>query len=183
MYKNAINITETVVLILHCSRTPYHTSHHESQYINDVESNQIPKLNIKRVDKVKNTDLTKFNLKEAGFNVAVLTTSHEACEADQWLVAIYNNNEQITFTLPPALSYEKADALMEKVKASGVVDLTLWDASPEHIWSYDCYQQTAEEAREQQLGEQKAEFISGYIIAGGNQFDAETEWNYKVSEQ
>lgn len=132
---------------------------------------------------MENTDLTKFDLEKAGFNVGVLTTSYEAYKADQWLVAIYNNNEQITFTLPPALSYEKAYELMQKVKASGVVDLTLWDASPEHIWAYDCYQQTEEEIRAEQLGEQKAEFINSYILAGGDQFDAETEWGYKVSEQ
>jgi|GEM_PF-4123097 len=132
---------------------------------------------------MSNTDLTKFNLKAAGYNVSVLTVSREACEANEWLVAIYNNNEQITFTLPPALSYEKADALMEKVKAAGVVDLTLWDASPEHIWAYDCYQQTEEEARAEQLAEQESEFISGYIIAGGNQWDAQTEWNQRQANQ
>ena len=132
---------------------------------------------------MSNNDLTKFNLKKAGFNVAVLTTSHEACEADQWLVAIYNNNEQITFTLPPALSYDKADELMEKVKAAGVINLILWDGSPKHICDYDCYQQTEEEARAEQLGEQEAEFISAYIHSDGNQFDAKTEWNQRQASQ
>lgn len=128
-----------------------------------------------------NNDLTKFNLKEAGYSVSTLTKSEQDCESDEWLVAIYNNNEQVTFTLPPALSYEDADVLMQKVRDSGVVNLTLWDASPIHIWDYACYQQSEDEAMAEQLDMQKSEFISGYIHAGGNQWDAMTEWNARAA--
>lgn len=128
-----------------------------------------------------NNDLTKFNLEQAGYSVSTLTKSDRDCENDEWLVAIYNNNEQITYTLPPSLSYEEADALMTKVRDCGVVNLTLWDASPIHIWDHACYQQSEEDARAEQLGMQEAEFISGYIHAGGNQWDAQTEWNARIA--
>ena len=124
-----------------------------------------------------NTDLTKFNLKLAGYNVSVLPTTHDEAASDIWLVAIYNNNEQITFTLPPALSYDKALRLMNKVEQENIVNLTLWNTMPKHIWEYVEPEKSDEEAREEQLEEQKCEFISAYIHAGGDQFDALTEWN------
>jgi predicted flavoprotein YhiN len=126
-----------------------------------------------------NTDLTKFNLQLAGYNVSVLPTTHDESMSDVWRVAIYNNNEQITFTLPPALSYEKALQLMTKVEKANIVNLTLWDAMPKHIWEYVEPEKSEEEVREEQLAEQKCEFISAYIHAGGDQFDALTEWNAK----
>lgn len=136
---------------------------------------------------MNNTDLTNLNLKQAGYNVAILTTSHELYESDQWLVAIHHDGERITFTLPTTLSHEKASELAGKIETAGIVNLTLWDASPEHIYNYDVYQQSYEDAlkahQEEQLGMQEAEFINEYILGGGDQWDAKTIWNQQQANQ
>jgi hypothetical protein len=143
-------------------------------------------LHLNTLDKafhMSNNDLTKFNLKNAGFKVSVLTTSFEAYEKDEWLVAIYNDNESITFTLSPSLTHDKACELMNKINDANIINLTLWDASPEHICAYEQFQCSIKDMEDEQLGEQRSEFISAYIHAGGNQWDAETEWNTKMNNQ
>ncbi len=77
------------------------------------------------------SDLTKFNLPEHQYSVAVKT---ERLDIDDWAhyVAVFNLKEQISFQLPVRFSAENAIKMADKVFDAQLIDLTLWDASDYH---------------------------------------------------
>lgn len=131
-----------------------------------------------------NTDLTKFNLNEANYKVSLLTLSYEDYDSDNWHVAIYNDNENITFYLPNVLSYDQACYMVKKIESLGVVNLILWNPLSEHIYYYksfeECMKDVINQQESEQESEQEAEFINEFILAGGDQFDAKTIWNQRT---
>jgi hypothetical protein len=117
---------------------------------------------------MSNTDLTRFNLSKANFQTSIIPS---IINDDAYQVIITNLSEQMTFIHSAILTHDGAILLMKKIRTKNIVNLILWDTLPEYFILDE------EDALAEQLAMQEAEFINDYIIAGGDQFDAKTEWN------